>query len=301
MTEPIDKADIPEEVFELYDAYCHGQMSRRAFFDGLGKYAVGGLTVSSLAACVLPDYEKVQTGPGEDGLWEETIVFPSPKGAGEMEGYFVRPDVDHAVGGVVVIHENRGLNPHIRDVARRVARAGFVALAPDALYPLGGYPGNDDDGRALQAKRDRGEMLEDFIAAAEVLKGHAAVNGNVGCVGFCFGGAVANLMAVRLPWLAAAVPFYGGWPTADEAAEVKVPLQIHLAGLDERVNAGWPAYKDALDANGVPYEAYIYPAVHHGFHNDTTPRYDSGAAKLAWSRTVDFFNRNLVQARPVSE
>ena len=290
-----NKQDIPQEVYELYDAYCHGDISRRAFFSGLGKYAVGGMTVTSLAACVMPDYAKQQTQPGADGLYEEMLIYNSPKGAGEMEGYFVRPaNAAGKLPGIVIIHENRGLNPHIRDVTRRAAQAGFVAFASDALYPLGGYPGNDDDGRAMQAKRDREGMVQDFMAAAEFLRGHVAVNGKIGCVGFCFGGAVSNLMAVRQPWLSASVPYYGGWPTADEAAQVEVPLQIHLAGLDERVNAGWPDYKAALDANSVSYEAYIYPGVNHGFHNDTTSRYDSEAAKLAWERTLDFFRLHLV-------
>ena len=294
MTDTPKTDKIPQQVFDLYDEYCHGHLSRRGFFEGLGKYAVGGLTVSSLAACVLPDYSRMQTEPGEDDLYEETLVYPSPNGAGEMGGYFVRPDnVNGELPGIVVIHENRGLNPHIRDITRRVAKAGYVAFAPDALSPLGGYPGNDDDGRALQTQRDRNEMIEDFMAGAAFLRDHAAVNGKVGCVGFCFGGAVANMMAVRLPWLSAAVAYYGGWPTAEQAGYVAVPLQIHLAGLDERVNAGWPAYKAALDANDVEYEAYIYPGVQHGFNNDTTSRYNEAAATLAWSRTLDFFSRQL--------
>ena len=289
-----DAAPIPQEVFDLYDAYCHGDLSRRGFFERLGKYAVGGLSVSALAACVMPDYARQQTESGADGLYEEMLVYESPQGAGEMEGYFVRPaDADGKLPGIVVIHENRGLNPHIRDVARRAAQAGYVAFAPDALYPLGGYPGNDDDGRAMQATRDRESMVQDFMAAADFLKGHVATTGKVGCVGFCFGGAVSNLMAVRQPWLSAAVPYYGGWPDAADAAGLKVPLQIHLAGLDDRVNAGWPAYKAALDAHDANYEAYIYPGVNHGFHNDTTPRFDATAAALAWSRTVEFFDLHL--------
>ena len=294
MTQKPDPADIPQEVFELYDAYCHGDLSRRAFFSSLSKYAVGGLTVTSLAACVMPDYSKQQTQPGADGLYEETLVYSSPNGAGEMEGYFVRPaGAEQTLPGIVVIHENRGLNPHIRDVTRRAAQAGYVAFAPDALYPLGGYPGTDDEGRPMQATRDRESMVQDFMAAADFLRGHAAVNGKVGCVGFCFGGAVSNLMAVRQPWLSAAVPYYGGWPSAEEAADMKVPLQIQLAGLDERVNGGWPTYKAALDENRAEYEAYIYPGVNHGFHNDTTPRYDAEAAALAWARTVEFFSLHL--------
>ncbi|MEZ5967495.1 MAG: dienelactone hydrolase family protein [Hyphomonas sp.] len=293
MAGDIDPKDIPQGAFELYDAYCHGQISRRGFFDGLGRYAVGGLTVSSLAACMMPDYSALQTLEGEESLASEMLTYESPEGAGAMAGYFVRPAGADVLPGVVVVHENRGLNPYIRDVARRVAKAGYVAFAPDMLYPFGGYPGNDDDGRAMQAQRDTGEMVADFMAAADFLRDHPATNGKIGCVGFCFGGAVTNLMAVKQPWLACAVPYYGGWPTAEEAAGLEVPLQIHLAGLDERVDAGWPAYKAALDAAGKSYEIYIYEGVNHGFHNDTTPRYNAEAANLAWSRTLEFFGKHL--------
>ena len=293
MAGDIDPKDIPQGAFELYDAYCHGQISRRGFFDGLGRYAVGGLTVSSLAACMMPDYSALQTLEGEESLASEMLTYESPEGAGAMAGYFVRPAGADVLPGVVVVHENRGLNPYIRDVARRVAKAGYVAFAPDMLYPFGGYPGNDDDGRAMQAQRDTGEMVADFMAAADFLRGHPATDGKIGCVGFCFGGAVTNLMAVKQPWLACAVPYYGGWPTAEQAASLEVPLQIHLAGLDERVDAGWPAYKAALDAAGKPYEIYIYEGVNHGFHNDTTPRYNAEAANLAWSRTLEFFGKHL--------
>ena len=286
--------EIPGEVFKLYDAYCHGDMSRRAFFDSLGKYAVGGLTVSMLAACVLPDYGRTQTAEGEAELKEATVEYDSPKGAGRMSGYLVMPaKAKGKLSGVVVVHENRGLNPHIRDVARRAAKAGYVAFAPDALFPLGGYPGNDDDGRALQAQRSNAEMYADFAAAAEFLRDHEATNGKIACTGFCFGGAITNQMAVNLPWLRASVPYYGGWPTVEEAASVEVPLQIHLAGEDERVNAGWPAYEAALKAAGKPYEVYIYEGCQHGFHNDTTPRFNPEAAALAWSRTLEFFARHL--------
>ncbi len=286
--------DIPQGVFDLYDAYCHGQVSRRAFFDGLAKYAVGGLSIATLAACVMPDYSKAQTAEGADhDLVEETLLYDSPDGAGEMQGYLVRPKGVAKAGGVVIVHENRGLNPHIRDVARRTAKAGYVAFAPDALYPLGGYPGNDDDGRALQVQRDGAAMLADFMAAAEFLRDHPATTGKIGTTGFCFGGSITHLMAVKQPWLACSVPYYGGWPSAEEAATLQVPLQLHLAGLDDRVNAGWPAYKAALDAAGKPYEVYIYEGVNHGFNNDTTPRYDPAAAALAWGRTLDFFARHL--------
>ena len=293
MADGANTKDIPQGVFDLYDQYCHGQISRRAFFDGLGKYAVGGLSVTALAACAMPDYSKQQTDEADEDIAGEMVTYVSPNGAGEMSGYFVRPVRSVTLPGVLVVHENRGLNPHIRDVARRAAKAGYTAFAPDALYPLGGYPGNDDDGRALQAQRDPAARLADFMAGAEFLRDHPTTNGKVGVTGFCFGGAITNLMAVKQPWLSCAVPFYGGWPSAEEAAQLEVPLQIHLAGLDDRVNAGWPAYQAALDAAGKVYEVYIYEGVNHGFHNDTTPRYDEAAAKLAWSRTLDFFGKHL--------
>lgn len=285
---------VPQGALDLYDAYAHGLISRRDFFSRLSRYAVGGATVASLAACVMPDYDRQQTSEADTGISAEMVPYASPDGAGEMMGYLVRPaGVTAPVGGVVVVHENRGLNPHIRDVARRVAAAGYVAFAPDALYPLGGYPGNDDDGRELQAQRDRGEMVADFMAAADFLRAHAATTEKIGCVGFCFGGAVTNLMAVRQPWLACAVPYYGGWPGSEEAALVEVPLQIHLAGLDDRVNAGWPPYQAALDAAGADYEVHVYEGANHGFHNDTTARFDADDAALAWSRTLDFFGEHL--------
>jgi carboxymethylenebutenolidase len=295
MTRLPNDQPVPQGVFDLYDAYCHGAMSRRDFFAGLGKYAVGGLTVASLAACVMPDYENgQQTSPDDEDLQVETLTYDSPNGAGTMAGDLVRLKTGPAKRpGVIVVHENRGLNPYIKDVARRTALAGYIALAPDALFPLGGYPGNDDDGRALQAQRDPDEMLQDFMAAAETLRDHPECNGKVACVGFCFGGAITNLMAVNQPWLSASVPFYGGWPSEADAARVKVPLMIHLAGLDQRVNAGWPAYDAALRANGADYQIFIYSAVNHGFHNDTTPRYDADAADLAWSRTLDFFKARM--------
>lgn len=295
MSNRIRMQAIPQGALDLYDAYAHGLISRRDFFAKLARYTAGGMTVAALAACMMPDYQnKLQTEAGDPDLVESKLDYMSPSGAGPMQGYLVRPaGASEPLGGVVVVHENRGLNPHIRDVTRRVAKAGYIAFAPDALFPLGGYPGDDDSGRALQAQRDRAKMVEDFIAAAETLKQHEACSGKVGCVGFCFGGAVTNLMAVRQPWLAAAVPFYGGWPSADDAATMKVPLLIHLAGLDTRVNAGWPDYEAALKANDANYEVHIYDDVNHGFHNDTTPRYAPGAANLAWARTLDFFAQTL--------
>lgn len=294
MADTEQNIEIPQEVFRLYDAYCHGDLSRRDFFSKLSTYAVGGLTVSALAACVMPDYGRAQTAEGEADIIEETVTYASPNGAGEMSGYLVRPaGATGKLAGIVVVHENRGLNPHIRDVVRRAAKAGYVAFGPDALYPLGGYPGNDDAGRELQAQRTNPEMFADFMAAAEFLRDHPYTNGRIACTGFCFGGAITNLMAVHQPWLKASVPYYGGWPLVEDAAKVEVPLQIHLASEDPRVNEGWPSYEAALKAAGKSYEMHWYEGTQHGFHNDTTPRYDPAAAALAWSRTLDFFAKHL--------
>jgi carboxymethylenebutenolidase len=292
---PKSDPEIAQGAFKLYDAYAHGAMSRRDFLDGLKAYAIGGLTVSVLAAALMPNYATAQqTEAGDSRLVEDDVLYASPDGAGEMSGYLVRPaGAETPRGGVLVIHENRGLNPHIRDVARRAALAGYVAFAPDALHPLGGYPGTDDEGRTLQRQRDGREMLQDFIAGAHFLRDHPACSGQVAAVGFCYGGAVANQLAVRLNWLAGSVPFYGGWPEPENAEALRVPLQIHLAALDDRVNAGWPVWRDALDAAGAPYEVFMYDGAQHGFHNDTTARFDPEQAELAWSRTLDFFDRVL--------
>lgn len=289
------KEDIKQEVFDLYDAYAHNQIGRREFMDRLSTYAVGGITVMSLLSFIMPDYKtKIQIPQDDARLETRYITYDSPKGGGTIRGLLAKPaGVTEKLPGIVVVHENRGLNPHIEDVCRRAALAGFVALAPDALTPLGGYPGNDDDGRALQGKRDRNEMLEDFIAAYETLHSHSDCTGKVGVVGFCFGGWISNMMAVRIPGLAAAVPFYGGQPPVEMVPQIQAPLLLHYAGLDERVNAGWPEYEAALKANNKEYQAFFYPEKNHGFHNDTTPRYDEAAAKLAWQRTVDFFNQHL--------
>ncbi|WP_022702129.1 dienelactone hydrolase family protein [Oceanicaulis alexandrii] len=292
---PKSDPEIAQGAFKLYDAYAHGAMSRRDFLDGLKAYAIGGLTVSVLAAALMPNYATAQqTEAGDSRLVEDDVLYASPDGAGEMSGYLVRPaGAETPRGGVLVIHENRGLNPHIRDVARRAALAGYVAFAPDALHPLGGYPGTDDEGRTLQRQRDGREMLQDFIAGAHYLRDHPACSGQVAAVGFCYGGAVANQLAVRLHWLAGSVPFYGGWPDPENAEAVRVPLQIHLAALDDRVNAGWPVWRDALDAADAPYQVFMYEGAQHGFHNDTTARFDPEQAELAWSRTLDFFDRVL--------
>lgn len=291
----IRKEDIKQEVFELYDLYAHSKIDRREFIDKLSKYAVGGITVAALLSFLMPKYATAQQVWSNDPrLTSEYKEYDSPKGAGKMRGLLTRAVGNKKkLGGVIVVHENRGLNPHIEDVARRAALEGFIAFAPDALFPLGGYPGNDDEGRTMQQKRDRGEMLEDFIAAYDYLKKHGECSGKIGVVGFCYGGSVSNAMAVRVPDLKAAVPFYGGQPAVEDVPKIKAPLMLHYAALDTRVNEGWPAYEAALKENKKEYTAYMYPDVNHGFHNDTTPRYDEAAAKLAWQRTVDFFKKKL--------
>lgn len=293
--EKIKKEDIPQEVFDLYYDYAHNKLERRQFVERLSMYAIGGLTVPAILEYMLPNYQDtIQTKPGDPRLKSEFVDYASPKGGGTIKGLLSRPvDAEGKLPGIVVVHENRGLNPYIEDVGRRAGLAGFISIAPDALTPLGGYPGNDDDGRALQRERDRNEMLEDFIAAYEYLKGHPECNGKVGVVGFCFGGWISNMMAVRIPDLLAAVPFYGGQASADDVPSINASLLIHYAELDERVNAGWSDYEKALKANEKEYQAYFYPGVNHGFHNDSTPRYNEEAAKLAWERTVDFFNEKL--------
>ncbi|GAB3014996.1 dienelactone hydrolase family protein [Spirosoma pulveris] len=291
----IKKEDLKQEVFDLYDDYAHDRIDRRDFVQKLSTYAVGGITVASLMGFLMPDYQgAIQIKEDDPRITSEYITYQSPKGGGAIKALLSKPaNAKGKLGGIVVVHENRGLNPHIADVARRAALAGFVSIAPDALSPLGGYPGNDDDGRALQSKRDRNEMLEDFIAADDYLKTQKDCNGKVGVVGFCFGGWIANMMAVRIPDLSASVPFYGGQPTGDDVAKIKAPLLLHYGELDKGVNAGWPAYEAALKENKKEYTAYVYPNANHGFHNDTTPRYDKAAAELAWKRTIDFFKAKL--------
>jgi carboxymethylenebutenolidase len=255
---------------------------------------------AAVLAALSPDYALAQqVAPDDPSITVSYKKYLSSKGAGEMRGYFARPaTIDHRLPGVVVIHENRGLNPYIEDVARRLAAAGFIAFAPDALWPLGGYPGNDDDGRVMQRQRDRAEMVEDFIAAVEFLQAHPDANGSVGSVGFCFGGSMSGTLAVRVADLDAAVMFYGGHPSAEDTMKIKAPLMIHHGELDERVNAGWPAFEDALQANDLNYVEYMYADANHGFHNDTTPRYDAEAAKLAWERTLQHFNKHLKPGAP---
>ncbi|MGO4335636.1 YghX family hydrolase [Labrys sp. KB_33_2] len=287
--------DFPQELLELYDFYAHGKISKREFLDHAGKFAVGGLTAAAILASLSPNYAYAQQVQFTDpDIVAEYITYSSPKGNGEVRGYFVRPaKATGPVPGVVVVHENRGLNPYIEDVARRVAKAGFVALAPDGLTSVGGYPGNDDKGRDLQAKVDPEKLMNDFFAATEFLMKHSSGTGKVGMTGFCYGGGVANATAVAYPELAAAVPFYGRQPKAEDVPRIKAPLLIHYAELDTRINEGWPAYEAALKAGGKTYEAHIYPGVNHGFHNDSTPRYDEAAAKLAWDRTIAWFRRFL--------
>ena len=291
----LTKEDINQEVFDLYDDYAHNKINRRQFVEKLSLYAIGGLTVSALLSYMTPNYlDTLLVKPNDERLQSEYITYQSPKGGGAIKGLLSKPDnTSGKLPGIIVVHENRGLNPYIEDVGRRAALDGFISLAPDALSPLGGYPGNDDDGRTMQSKRDRNEMLEDFIAAFHYLSTHKNCNGKIGVVGFCFGGWISNMMAVKLPDLLAAVPFYGGQPTAEEAAQIKTPLLLQFAGLDTRVNEGWPAYQAVLKENNVEYTAHFYPDVNHGFHNNTTPRYDEKAATLAWDRTIAFFKEKL--------
>jgi carboxymethylenebutenolidase len=291
----IRKQDLDQDIFDIYDDYAHNEIDRRQFMDRLKVYAVGGLTVGAIASFLLPKYaEARQIAQDDPRIKSEYIEYDSPKGAGKMRGLLVTPTkAKGKLPGIVVVHENRGLNPYIEDTARQAAIEGFITLAPDALTPLGGYPGNDDEGRTMQRTRDREEMLQDFIAAYEYLKSAKKCSGNIGVVGFCFGGSISNLMAVRIPDLKASVPFYGGQPAAEDVPKIKAPLLLQYAALDKRVNAGWPAYEEALKANNKDYVAYVYPDVNHGFHNNTTPRYDEAAATLAWKRTIDFFNEKL--------
>lgn len=291
----INKEDIKQEVFDLYDDYAHNRVSRRAFVEKLSLYAVGGLTVPALMSFLMPNYQtNVEVKADDPRLKSEYINYTSPKGGGTIKALLSKPaDAKGKLGGIVVVHENRGLNPYIEDVARRAALAGFITLAPDALTPLGGYPGNDDEGRAMQSKRDKGEMEQDFIDAFHYLKNHQDCNGKVGVVGFCYGGGIANMMAIRIPELAAAVPFYGSQPAIADVPKIKAPLLLQYAALDTRITEGWPPYEAALKENGKKYQAFIYENANHGFHNNTTPRYDKAAAELAWKRTIDFFSEYL--------
>ncbi len=288
-------SDYPQEVLDLFDGYVHGQMSRRDFLDRAAKYAIGGFTAAAMLESLSPNFAWAQQVARDDArIRTETLTYPSPKGSGTMKGYYARPaKAADKLPGVVVIHENRGLTPYIEDVARRLAVEGYAAFAPDSLAPVGGYPGDEDKARELFAKQDAKKRTEDLIASAGFLKSRPEVSGKIGAVGFCFGGGIVNQFAVRIPDLAAAVPYYGIQPSAKDTARIKAPLQIHYAENDERINKGWPAWEAALKANRVRYQMYIYPGTQHAFHNDTTPRYNEAAAKLAWSRTLAFFKENL--------
>ena len=288
-------SDFPPEVLKLFDGYVHGALDRREFLDRAAKFAVGGFTAAAMLESLRPNYAFAQQVAKDDArIKAEYVTYPSPQGSGTMRGYLARPaNASGKLPGILVIHENRGLNPYIEDVARRLAVANFVAFAPDALTPLGGYPGDEEKAVKLFATLDAAKRMEDLFTAAGYLKSRPECTGKIGAVGFCFGGGIVNALAVRIPDLAAAVPFYGAQPAAADVGKIKAPLMIHYAALDDRINAGWPAYETALKANGIKYEMYMYPGTNHGFHNDTTPRYDEAAAKLAWQRTVDFFNKNV--------
>ena len=287
--------DFDQELLILFDAYVHGVIDRRGFLERAQKFAVGGLTAAGLLAALSPNFALAQVVPKNDPrLKTETLDFASPNGYGSMKGYLARPaNANGKLPGILVVHENRGLNPHIEDIARRLALDGYMAFAPDALTPLGGYPGDEDKARELFPKLDQSKTREDFVAAANLLKARPDCTGKIGVVGFCYGGGMAHTLAVRLPDLAAAVPFYGNHPAAEDAARVKAPLLIHFAGVDERINAAWPAYEAALKAAGARYTAHTYAGTQHGFNNDTTPRFDAAAARLAWDRTITFFNQVL--------
>ena len=288
-------ADFDQELLILFDAYVHGAIDRRGFLDKAQRFAVGGVTSAMLLDALNPKFaEAQQITPDDKRISVEYLEYASPNGSGKMRGYLAKPrQAKGKLPGILVVHENRGLNPHIEDIARRLAVDNFVAFAPDALFPLGGYPGDEDKAREAFGKLDQAKTREDFIAAAGFLAKHDAVGGRIGAVGFCYGGGMVHFLSTRLPDLAAGVPFYGNTPAVEEAAKVKAPLLIHFAEKDDRINAAWPAYEAALKANKVRYEAHTYPGTQHGFNNDTTPRYDEAAAKLAWSRTIDFFKKNL--------
>ncbi|MBI1262898.1 MAG: prolyl oligopeptidase family serine peptidase [Rhizobiales bacterium] len=287
--------DFDQALLELYDFYAHGQITKRDFLNQASRWAVGGVTAAALLNMLSPDYALAeQVSFNDPDIYPEYVTYPSPNGHGEVRGYLVRPaTVEAPLPAVLVIHENRGLNPYIEDVARRLAKAGYLALAPDGLTSVGGYPGNDAEGRELQKSVNPEKLMNDFFAGFEHLMSHKQSMGKVGAVGFCYGGGVCNALAVAYPELGASVPFYGRQPAVEDVSKIKAPLLLHYAGLDDRVNAGWPTYEAALKANSKTYQAYIYPDVNHGFHNDSTPRYDESAAELAWQRTLDWFKTYL--------
>ncbi|HCT1665179.1 TPA: dienelactone hydrolase family protein [Enterobacter hormaechei] len=287
--------DFPQELLDYYDYYAHGKISKREFLNLAARYAAGGVTALMLFNMLKPNYALAEQVKFTDpDILSEYITYPSPNGHGEVRGYLVKPAKATAkTPAVVVVHENRGLNPYIEDVARRVAKAGYIALAPDGLSSVGGYPGNDDEGKVLQQKVDPTRLMNDFFAAIEFMKNHPEATGKVGITGFCYGGGVSNAAAVAYPELECAVPFYGRQPRVEDVPKISAPLLLHYAELDKNINEGWPAYEAALKSNNKVYEAYIYPDVNHGFHNDSTPRYDQPAAELAWSRTLSWFKKYL--------
>ena len=288
--------DFDQKLLDLYDHYAHGRITKREFLDGSAKWAVGGVTALGLLEMLSPDYALAQQVSFNDpDIAAEYMIYPSPNGHGEVRGYLVKPaDAPPKVPAVLVVHENRGLNPYIEDVARRLAKAGFMAMAPDGLTSVGGYPGNDADGRELQRTVDRTKLMNDFFAGFEHLLTRSDSTGKVGSVGFCYGGGVCNALAVAYPELSASVPFYGRQANAADVPKIQAPIQLHFAELDQRINAGWPDYEAALIKHGKVYEAHIYPGANHGFHNDSTPRFDEAAAELAWNRTLNWFNAHLV-------
>ena len=288
-------SDFDPRILELYDGYVHGALSKRAFLEQAARCTLGGLTAAAVLESLQPDYALAQqVAPDDPAIRTETAEYDSPLGNGRISGLMARPaGASGLLPAVLVVHENRGLNPYIQDVVRRLAKAGFLAFGPDGLSPLGGYPGTDEAGREMQKSLDPVKLMQDFFAGYEYLAAHPDGTGKVGAVGFCYGGGVCNALAVAYPALTCSVPFYGRQPKPEQVASIQAPLLLHYAGLDERVNAGWPDYEAALKANGKTYEAHIYPGVNHGFHNDTTPRFDEAAAELAWSRTLAFFARYL--------
>ena len=293
--ERMKASDFPQELLDLFHLYVHGDIDRRGFLQGAGKFAVGGMTAAGILEMLKPNYAWAQQVPKDDArIKTEVVTVPSPQGNGSIKGYLVRPaNAPARIPAVLVVHENRGLNPYIEDVARRLGTAGFMALAPDGLTSVGGYPGNDEQGGQMFGKVDRAKMTEDFVAAATWLKARPDSNGKLGVVGFCFGGGIANTLAVRMPDLAAAVPFYGAPPAVTDVPKIKAAVLVHHGELDTGLVGRWPAYEAALKENKITYEGYVYPKANHGFHNDTTPRYDEAAAKQAWQRTLDWFNKYL--------
>lgn len=292
-TRRLTASDFDQELLDLYDYYAHGKITKREFLDRAGKWAVGGLTAAAILSTLSPNYALAQqVAEDDDDIIGEDIVYSSPNGTGDITAYLVRPaeiDPERPPAAVLVVHENRGLNPYIRDVVRRLGKAGFIAMGPDGLSSLGGYPGTDDEGRTMQRTLDQTALLNDFFAGFEYLQNLEGTNGKVGATGFCYGGGVVNKLAVAYPEMAAGVPFYGSFPDGSQVAAIEAPLMIQLAALDKRINAMWPDFQKALEENDKRYEAYIYPGVNHGFHNDTTPRYDEAAATLAQERMIAWF------------